>query len=43
MDCDRPHQPETGAALVRAMADPRVRDVVMEHPKIIASVRDVKL
>ena len=40
---DRLRHPETGVALVLAMADPRVRDLGMEHPKITPSVRDVKL
>jgi antitoxin Phd len=40
---DRLRYPETGAALVRAMADPRVRDLEFQHSKIRPSVRDVKL
>jgi antitoxin Phd len=40
---DRLRHPETGAALVRAMADPRVRDLEIEHPKIRSSARDVEL
>jgi antitoxin Phd len=40
---DRLRHPETGVALVRAMADVRVRELDMEHPKIMPSVRDVKL
>jgi prevent-host-death family protein len=40
---DRLRHPETGSVLVRAMADPRVRDLDMEHPKIVPSVRDVQL
>lgn len=40
---DRLRHPETGSALVRAMADPRIRDLDIEHPRITPSVRDVKL
>jgi antitoxin Phd len=40
---DRLRHPETGAALVRAMADPRVRDLEIEHAKIRSSARDVEL
>ena len=40
---DRLRHPETGAALVRAMADLRARDLDMEHPKIAPSIRDVEL
>jgi antitoxin Phd len=40
---DRLRDPKTGAALVRAMADRRARDLELEHPKIRPSVRDVKL
>jgi antitoxin Phd len=40
---DRLRHPETGAALVRAMADPRARDLQLEHPKLTPPVRDVKL
>ncbi len=40
---DRLRHPETGVALVRAMADPRMRDLEIEHPKVRPSVRDVKL
>jgi prevent-host-death family protein len=40
---DRLRHPETGAALVRAMADPRVRKLDMEHAKVTPLVRDVKL
>ena len=40
---DRLRHPETGEALVRAMADRRVRDLDMEHAKVTPSVRDVKL
>jgi antitoxin Phd len=40
---DRLRHPETGAALVRAMADMRARDLDIEHPKITPSVRDAKL
>jgi antitoxin Phd len=40
---DRLCHPETGAALVRAMADARVRDLDMEHHKITPSVRDATL
>ena len=35
--------PKQALALVRAMADARVRDLGMEHPKITPSVRDVQL
>jgi antitoxin Phd len=40
---DRLRHPETGAALVRAMADPRARDLQLEHPKLTPPVPDVKL
>ena len=40
---ERLHQPGTGADLVRAMADPRVRQLDFEHPKLRPPVRDVKL
>jgi antitoxin Phd len=40
---DRLRHPETGAALVRAMADPRVRDLEIEHAKLRSSARDVEL
>jgi prevent-host-death family protein len=40
---DRLRQPGTGADLVRAMADPRVRDLDFEHSKPRPPVRDVKL
>jgi antitoxin Phd len=40
---DRLRHPKSGVALVRAMADPRVRDLEMEHPKIRSSARDVEL
>jgi len=40
---DRLRHSETGAALVRAMADPRARKLDMEHAKVTPPVRDVKL
>ncbi len=40
---DRLRHPGTGADLVRAMADPRVRELDFEHPKLRPPVRDVKL
>jgi prevent-host-death family protein len=40
---DRLRHPETGAALLRAMADARVRNLEIEHPKVRPSVRDVEL
>jgi antitoxin Phd len=40
---DRLCQPGTGADLVRAMADPRVREPAFEAPKPRPPVRDVKL
>jgi prevent-host-death family protein len=40
---DRLRQPETGADLVRAMADPRVRELNFEYPKLRPPVRNVKL
>ena len=40
---ERLHDPGTGAELVRAMADPRVRNLDVERPKIRPTVRDVKL
>jgi antitoxin Phd len=40
---DRLRHPGTGADLVRAMADPRVRNLDFEHPKLRPPVRDVKL
>jgi antitoxin Phd len=40
---DRLRHPGTGADLVRAMADRRVRDVEFEHPKVRPAVRDVEL
>lgn len=40
---DRLRHPGTGADLVRAMADPRVRQLDFEHPKLRPTVRDVKL
>ena len=40
---DRLRQPGTGADLVRAMADPRVRELDFESPKLRPPVRGVKL
>jgi prevent-host-death family protein len=40
---DRLRHPGTGADLVRAMADPRVRNLDFEHPKLRPTVRGVKL
>jgi prevent-host-death family protein len=40
---DRLRQPGTGADLVRAMADSRLRDLDFEHSKLRPPVRDVKL
>jgi antitoxin Phd len=40
---DRLRHPGTGADLVRAMADPRVRDLDFEHPKLRPRVRDAQL
>jgi prevent-host-death family protein len=40
---DRLRHPGTGADLVRAMADPRVRSLDFEHPKLRPTVRGVKL
>jgi prevent-host-death family protein len=40
---DRLCHPATGADLVRAMADPRVRDIDFEHSKPRPPVRDVNL
>ncbi|MGH6905562.1 MAG: type II toxin-antitoxin system Phd/YefM family antitoxin [Geminicoccaceae bacterium] len=40
---DRLRHPGTGADLVRAMADLRVRNLDFEHPKLRPPVRDVKL
>jgi antitoxin Phd len=40
---DRLRRPETGVALVGAMADTRVRALVMEHPGITPAVHEVKL
>jgi prevent-host-death family protein len=40
---DRLRHPGTGADLVQAMADPRVRELSFEHPKLRPTVRDVKL
>lgn len=40
---DRLRHPGTGADLVRAMADPRVRELDFEHSKLRPPVRDVKL
>jgi hypothetical protein len=42
-DLDRLRQPGTGADLVRAMADPRVRDLDFEPPRLRPPVREVKL
>ena len=40
---DRLRNTGTGAALVRAMADPRLREIDLERPKWTPKVRDVKL
>lgn len=40
---DRLRYSGTGASLVRAMADQRVRDFDFEHPQTKSAVRDVKL
>ena len=40
---DRLRHPGTGADLVRAMADPRVRSLDFERPKSRLPVRDMKL
>jgi prevent-host-death family protein len=40
---DRLRHPLTGEALVRAMGDPRVRELDFEHAEIRPRVRDVKL
>jgi prevent-host-death family protein len=40
---DSLRHPETGAALLRAMADPRARDLAIEPERITPSVRDVNL
>jgi hypothetical protein len=40
---DRLRQPGTGADLVRAMADPRVRELDFESPKLRPPVRRVEL
>jgi antitoxin Phd len=42
-DFERLCHPATGADLVRAMADPRVRELDFEQPKIKPPVRDVEL
>ena len=42
-DYDRLRQAGTGIALVRAMADPRLRELDFERPKSMPAVRDVKL
>jgi hypothetical protein len=39
----RVRHPGTGADLVRAMADPRVRQLEFDHPKLRPTVRDVHL
>jgi antitoxin Phd len=40
---ERLRQDGTGAALVRAMADPRLRELDFEQPKLMPTVRDVNL
>jgi prevent-host-death family protein len=42
-DYDRLRHVGTGADLLHAMADPRVRDLDFEHPKTTPPIRDVKL
>jgi antitoxin Phd len=40
---DRLRHPQPGTVLVRAMADIRLHDLEIEHPKVGPQVRDVKL